>query len=293
MKQYRIGIIGTENSHADSFCHLINVPDENGNLRYPDCHVTLSYGHYPESNQQMVDKYGVDKVAESLEEMVANVDAVIITARDGKFHYEFAKPFIEAGIPAFIDKPFTVDPEEAIALITLAKEKNVPLCGGSSIRYSNAIKFAKQAVEKGDQEIFGGCVTAPLHFHSEYSGFFFYASHLTESTLEIFGYNPKSVIATANNGNVFAVVNYENFSVSNDFTNSYNYGACVYTKEHIISEPLSFDQEDKLQCDDFINMLHTGKMPQTYTKLAIPVFYMNAVKEAYETGKCVNIRTEL
>lgn len=294
MKQYRIGIIGTENSHADSFCRAINLPGEDGKLLYPDFRVTLAYGHYPESNQAMVDKYGVLKIAESLDEMVENIDAVVITARDGKFHYEFAKPFIEAGIPAFIDKPFTVDIEEAKSLISLAKEKNVPLCGGSCVKFLDKLKNMKKEAEESEKKVLGGCVTAPLYLDSEHSGFFFYASHLAEMTMELFGYNPKSVIATLNNDCVYAVVNYDNYSVSNDFVNrSGYYAAHLYTNDGCLGGEIDIDsiiEAGDKECDAFIEMVRTGKMNNTYEELLIPVIYMNTVKEAYETGKCVEIK---
>lgn len=290
MKKFRIGIIGTENSHADGFVNLINKPDENGNLRYPDCHVTLVYGHYPEASQKLVDELGADAVASSIEEMVNNVDAVMVTARDGKFHYEFVKPFIEAGIPAFIDKPFTVNPEEAKELIALAKEKNVPLCGGSSLKFADAIEEMSEYVKETGDAILGGNVVAPLYIDSEYGGFFFYASHLTEMTLEVFGYNPCSISAFRNKAGVCAIINYDNFSVSNHFNQAtWLYSVSAYTADHLEQKKIDLSMAASKECDAFVEMLRTGKMAQTYEQLVIPVYYMNAVKKAYETGENVYI----
>lgn len=293
MKQFRIGIIGTENSHAHGFTERINKPDEQGNMRYPDCHVTLVYGQYPEESERVVKEFGADAVADSIKQMVENVDAVMITARDGKFHYEFAKPFIEAGIPAFVDKPFTVDEQEAEALIALAKEKGVPLCGGSSLVFADAVEAAKRDVQAAGEDVIGGDVVAPVSMDNPYSGFFFYSSHLVEMTLEMFGYDPVCVSAVKNKHGVSAMVEYENYCVSNHFhENAYTYSATVYTHKSTDFHNVDISMIGAKECDDFVNMLRTGQMTRSYEQLIAPVYYMNAVKKAYETGKTVKIFSE-
>lgn len=287
---FRIGIIGTENSHANGFAEFMNKPDGNGNYRYDDCRITMCWGHYPESNKALAEQYGIEKIADNIEEMVNNVDAVMITARDGKFHAEFAKPFIKAGIPAFIDKPFTVDIQEAKEVIALAKAKKVPLCGGSSLKFAEQVALLRDRVKASNCKIFGGTVVAPVNMENEYSGFYFYASHLTEMTLEIFGFNPKSISAVRHNGGVTATVNYEDFSVTNHFNNGvYYYSASVYFESGEEHYEVSLDNVAKLECDDFVEMLRSGKMSQTYEELIVPVYYMNAVKKAYETGKTIEV----
>lgn len=291
MIKYRIGIIGTENTHANAFADYINKPDENGNMRCPDCRVTMVYGLYPDASQKLVDDYGIDKVAKSIEEMVKNVDAVMVTARDGKYHYEFVKPFLEAGIPAFIDKPFTVDPKETAELIALAKAKNVPICGGSSLKFADGIEELKALVKDTDEKIFGGTVAAPVQMENDYSGFYFYASHLTEMALEIFGYNPKSVTAVRNDRGVCATVCYDDFCITNHYNdNMYDYAVSVYMEKRIVQKSIDASMAGRKECEDFINMLYTGKMSHTYEEFAIPVYYMNAVKKAYETGEKVVMR---
>ena len=285
---FRIGIIGTENGHAHDFVNMINKPNEKGEYNYPDCRVTCVWGHYPEANERIVNESGAERIAEGIDDMLNNVDAVMITSRDGKFHYEFAEPFIKAGIPAFVDKPFTVDKEEALKLINLAKEKNVPLAGGSMLKFADSIE--ELAKMRKESDVVTGAVVAPLDINSEYSGFFFYASHLVEMTLEIFGYNPEKITAVRRNDGVCAIVSYESFSVTNNFnTGAGMYSGAVYAKEGCMAKEIDLSMCAKKECDAFINMLRTGEMPYSYEKLAVPVFYMNAVKEAYETGKTVAV----
>jgi len=293
MKEIRVGIIGTENSHAHAFTQFFNKPDVNGNFKYPEFHVTMVYGHYPEESERVVREFGADKVAESIEEMLGNVDAVMVTARDGKFHYEFVKPFIEAGIPAFVDKPFTVDPKEALALIKLAKEKNVPLCGGSSLKYINDVLELKKSAEELGDNLCGGTVAAPLNMNNPYSGFFFYASHLAEITMEIFGYRPKSVMAIENNNSVSALIDYDNVCVTNNFCDgSITYCAGVFGTGNSYIRNLDISDGYEKECTAFVEMVRGGSMTHTYEEFAAPVFYLNAVKEAYETGKKVDIKYE-
>lgn len=179
----KIGIIGCENSHADGFAKIFNEEKA-----YEGFEVTAVSGHYKEANEALQKKYAIAELYEDYRDMRGKVDAVIVTARDGKYHAEFAKPFVEDGLPVFVDKPVTVDYAEAVELIELAKKSGSLLCGGSSLKYVPDVQYLKEIVAQGN--VRGGMVAAPVHFDSEYSGFYFYAAHLAEMSLEIFGMDP-------------------------------------------------------------------------------------------------------
>jgi len=288
---YRIGILGSENSHASAFSEIFNKPDENGVFKYPDCHVVAVGGHYPESNQEVFEKYGLDFIAEKPEDMLGKVDAVMVTARDGKFHPEFARPFVEAGLPLFIDKPFAVDRDEALALAKLAKSKHVPLVGGSSVKQTYDIRMMQHTVKSGLGGIHGGCVAAPVSMHNDYSGFFFYSSHLAEMSLTIFGYDPKAVTAFRNGDDVTVVVEYDKYDVTNHFMEECGnaYHCSIFGQERNVCRDIDISMCYQHECEDFAAMLHNGTMSHTYKQLITPVYYLNAIYESYNTGKTVKI----
>lgn len=76
----------------------------------------------------------IPHVADHPEELIGKVDAVIIATDIGSEHIRRAKPFIEAGIPLFIDKPLC-DNSEDLTCFTRLFESGYPLLSSSSMRY--------------------------------------------------------------------------------------------------------------------------------------------------------------
>ena len=280
---FRIGIIGTENTHAEAFATLFRDEAE-----FSDMKIVAVGGIDPESNQRMCEEFGIDMIAEKPEDMLGKVDAVMITARDGIYHAPFARPFLEAGIPMFIDKPFTVDTQEAIAFAKEAKARGIKLMGGSTLKCTyDAVLLQNEAKQQGEKLV-GGTVAAPVMLDSPYSDFFFYASHLTELSLMIFGKEPKSVTALRNGKSVTAVVEYENYSVTNTFMGGCRkYFAQVFSTEGIYSRQIDLSFASKIMAQRFAEMLRHGTMPESYEDLIRPVVYMNAVKQSFTTQKPV------
>ncbi len=282
---FRIGILGAENSHATAFSRIFNDLDPKCETKYPDMKVVGCFSIYPDVCQKLVDECGVEFIADKPEDMLGKVDAIMVTARDGKYHPEFARPYIEAGIPAFIDKPFANCSCAAVELAKLAKSKNVPLVGGSSTKLVYDVQQLAYARRTAFEEICGGSVVAPLNMNNEYGGFYFYSSHLAEISLTIFGYNPKSVRAFRAGDSVTAVVSYDGFNVTNQYIEgNYTYAGAIYGKGKTVARDIDISMCYQHECKIFVDMLRTGVMSHSYEHLVAPVVLLNAVKKSYENG---------
>lgn len=283
---FRVGILGAENSHAMAFGQIFNGIRDDLKDEFDDIQVTAVGGHYPEANREVYEKCGLELLADSPEEMQGKVDAIMVTARDGKYHAGFARPFIEAGLPAFVDKPFTSDPEEALALAKLAKKKGVPLAGGSSLKLCADVLKAAQVVEENGDNVLSGDVTAPVSMINEYGGFWFYSAHLAEICLRIFGYNPEWVWANRTDNGVTAIVHYPKYDVTLHFTqNAYHYSATINTKDVIVHQPIDITDFSVIEARSFAKMLRCGEMDFSYEQLVLPVFMLKAIEKSFETGE--------
>lgn len=279
----RVGIIGSENSHAMAFSQIMNKSSQ-----YPDLCVVAIYGEDAEASRKVQEACEVPLLAQSAQAMLGQVDAVMVTSRDGALHPGYARPFLEAGIPAFIDKPIAGDGASAWALLRLAQARGVPVMGGSSVKFTAdtlALRAEAQSLLSAGN-LLGGHVWAPVSMENEYGGFYFYASHLVETALTVFGYDPLSVRALRKPRGVEAMLDYAGFTIHLSFLESvYHYGATVLGTQGAVTRPISLDGCYDVEVAHFAEMLQTGAMPQSIEEMALPIFVMDALKQAYETGE--------
>ena len=121
--------------------------------------------------------------------------------------------------------------------------------------------------------------------HNDYGGFFFYASHLAEMSMTVFGYNPRSVIASRNGDNITAIVHYDDFDVTNRFLEgNYNYTLTLNQKSRPTLREVDISMIYQHECENFARMLRTGEMDQSYEDLILPVTYIKALEDSFTNG---------
>ena len=84
----------------------------------------------------------IDHVVDHIEDMVGHVDAVLLLRDDPENHVVMAKPFIEANVPIFLDKPLAYC-REGLDYFTdqVAQGKHIASC--SSLRFSAGVQAAR------------------------------------------------------------------------------------------------------------------------------------------------------
>lgn len=278
---YKIAILGCENSHANSFLDAVI----NGKI-VEDVEFVGVYSDDREAAEKLQEKFGV-AVADRYDEFVGKVDGIIITARHGDNHYKYAKPYMECGIPMFIDKPITCTEEDAAAFKADLKAHNVPVSGGSVCVLTDWVqKLKKDVKEQTYGKVLGGYLRAPLLTLEQYGGFFFYSQHLVQVMTEIFGCAPKTVRAARKNDTYNCLVRYPEYDVNINFVEgNHLYYAGISCEQNFIGDTYSLDNCFEREFMTFYDLLSGKPQRQSYEEFFAPIYVMNTIARALESGE--------
>src|SRR3989344_2225283 len=75
-------------------------------------------------------------------------------------HYALAKQALNAGKHVFVEKPLTLNHEEALELTQLADSLKLKLCVGHTFLYTGAVERMKELIDNGD-------IGPVVHIHTE------------------------------------------------------------------------------------------------------------------------------
>lgn len=284
----KIVMLGCENSHVKTFLKIMKENPE----KYRDIEVIGVFSEDAEAMHKMNELFGV-RAMQSLDEAVGIADGVIVTARHGGKHYPYAKPYIQSGVPMFIDKPITVDEDEAVAFMRECRASGVRLTGGSCCKYAREVEQFKELIEKGENgPICGGLVRAPIDMVNPYGNFFFYSQHLVEMLSELFGAYPKSVKAYRGEGTVTVVFRYGGYDVVGLYTEqSKHYSVSIsFTNATLTSDASVGNDCFARELDEFCALLAGGEQKTSYQDFIAPVFVLNAIDRSLASGEEVLVK---
>jgi predicted dehydrogenase len=154
--EIRVGIIGTDTSHATAFTALLNDPSNPKHI--PGAKVVAAYkggsSDLPASAKrvdqyadELVKRWGV-KLYDDIPSMCRDVDAILLESVDGRPHLAQARLAFAANKPVFIDKPLASTFADAQAIAKLARDNGVPWFSASSLRWVPLVEQLKSPSNK-------------------------------------------------------------------------------------------------------------------------------------------------
>lgn len=101
-----------------------------------------------ERRKYLSEKYccvGFAAVEEAIEK---RYDGYVVSA-PAELHYEIGRKTLSAGLPTIIEKPLTLNSQDALRLVQLAEEKKVPFMVAHILLFHPAIRKIKELVDEG------------------------------------------------------------------------------------------------------------------------------------------------
>ena len=197
----KIGILGYTdgNGHPYSYSSIFNGYNNEGmkkcpfktipeylnnhkseNERISGAQITHIWTQDYETSNTIANAANILNVVDDPEKMIGEIDGVILARDDYESHLDIARPFIEAGINIFIDKPIAISVKKAQKILNLEKF-NGQIFTSSCLAYDPNVIDAKKNLSKiGNIKYIYG--SAPGSWNN-------YAIHLIDCLMKIFQNN--------------------------------------------------------------------------------------------------------
>jgi len=277
LKPIRIGIIGAENSHAAGFGQMFNIE-----RKFPGVEVTHLWGETNDFAKKAAEAAKIPNIISDPNEMLGKIDALIVDHRHAKYHLQAALPFIKAGIPAFIDKPFCYRAEEGKEFLKIAREFKTPVTSFSSIGQSDATYDIKKQLETMGEinQVIG---YGPVDLDSEYGGVFFYGIHLLQPLMFMFGEDIQRVKISRNGKKGSATLVFKNDLYATFIFKNISHGweTFVETKNGLLELKSRVPESDPAKMDvDIVEMFRTRKEPRSHQSMLNEVVILEALEKS-------------
>ncbi len=285
-KNIVIGIIGAENSHSYGYGKLFNIEK-----KFPGVEVKYIWGETDEFAKKAMERGKIPIQVKDQKEMMGKIDALIVDHRHAKYHLAAATPFVKAGIPTFIDKPFCYRAQEGKEFLEMAQRLGTPVSSYSSIAHSNGTLDIKNQITKlhNVKQIVR---TGTIDLDSKYGGFFFYGVHLVQPLLDMVDDVVEKVKVTRNGsrGNASILFGSGLFATLIFKEVAYGWETFIESKEGFAELKPSIEEPNPgVNYVDMVDMFRTGKEPRPHQRILDCVSVLEAIEKSAETGKWTTV----
>jgi virulence factor len=230
------------------------------------------------------------KLVERPEDMIGHVDGMLIESQEGGVHWQRARPFLEAGLPCYIDKPFTCGVADARKIADLAAKKQVPVFSASSLRY--APELARFVADEKHGKVLGALAYGPAPIHepdpSRNPGLYHYGIHAVEILYTLMGPGCQRVTCTHEKGVDVVTGQWKDgrvATVRGIRAGKSEYGALAFTEQGVFPVPIGTRFIYRELLKKVVEMFQTKKPPlEVAVMVEIVAFIEAAQKSAHNHG---------
>lgn len=197
MHPVRVGLVGIENSHAEHILRHLGLDEA------PPLRATAIVAGDPERTARLAALGGVERVVDDVRALAGEVDAVIVTTRDGATHRDLAVPFLDAGVPVWVDKPFATTRADAEAMVAAAARGGALVTSSSTLRWLPDTDAVSAALP-GIGPVRRLTVSGPADPDGPFGGLFFYGIHHADLAQRLVPGEPEDLRVAAHDRGLLA-----------------------------------------------------------------------------------------
>jgi predicted dehydrogenase len=229
------------------------------NLGIPGAKVTHVWCDDPADAAKVAKATFIPHVVERPEDVIGEVDAVIIPTDRGWEHVERARPFIDAGLPLFIDKPLC-DRQQDLRQFIAWREEGKAFLSTSCMKYAKEFAAARRRLKETVGELRLLTITTAKSWER-------YGIHALEAVYPML--EPGGWVSVANTGTERASIVHARHASGVDVVLAAvadMYGGFGKLNAHGTTGSLAAAFEDtfyafKAQLAAFVDYLRTGELP--------------------------------
>ncbi|MFQ5732724.1 MAG: Gfo/Idh/MocA family protein [Planctomycetaceae bacterium] len=283
----RLGIVDFDSSHAIEFTRRFNRAGVDRDQWVDGARVEMgcpgvsrmSPERIPAISEQ-IRSWGVE-IVEAPEERIGRVDAVLVLSLCGSAHLPGVRPFLEAGIPAYVDKPFACSLGDAVEMIGTANEHETPLYHSSALPFSAEVLEFRERLDRVGP-LHGAVSYGPAKRAAGNPGLFHYGIHAVAILFALMGPDCESVSCESAEGADVVTGRWSGGRIGvlrGNRDGATAYGFLAFCERGTIHRSVSTRYAYRNLCRSIVDGLSTGRPPVSHEhNLAEVRFVLAALK---------------
>lgn len=283
-----LGIVDFDSSHSIEFTHRINRCGISSDQFVDGAKVILGFpgdleaprSRAAEFTPQIVD-CGVELVDDA-RSMIGRVDGVMILSLAGDRHLEAVRPFLEAGVPAYVDKPITCSSVELDQMIELSERFGTPLWSSSAVRFCDDVLDVKSELARLGRTS-GLQMYGPAHRSDANRGMFHYAIHITEAMFALMGTGCERLSTVASDDCDLVSARWVDgriASIRGHRTGNTAYGCTCFAEGGILQRSISLRTAYRNLCRQIVEAFASGKPPVPLSETREIIHFLEAAESS-------------